>query len=135
MTSVDAQQLQLLHQIQQHTLSNTHVFSLYLVLSLPLPTSWKLNFYHWLTPLISTLSPMWITIILIVGPILVIISLVILIKIILGIIKTVVSMIFKQFSQKRTDKKMIQLIFPSDTSKSAYATEELYTYCTPYLDR
>lgn len=127
MTSVDAQQLQLLHQIQQHTLSNTHVFSLYLVLSLPLPTSWKLNFYHWLTPLISTLSPMWITIILIVGPILVIISLVILIKIILGIIKTVVSMIFKQFSQKRTDKKIIQLIFPSDTSKSAYATEELYT--------
>jgi hypothetical protein len=127
MTSVDVQQLQLLHQIQQHTLSNTHVFSLYLILSLPLPISWKLNFYHWLTPLIATLSPMWMTIILIVGPILGIIFLIILIKIILRIIKTVVPMIFKQFSQKRTDKKIIQLIFPADTSKSAYATEELYT--------
>ncbi|MDD2224754.1 MAG: type IV secretion system DNA-binding domain-containing protein [Candidatus Shapirobacteria bacterium] len=127
MTSVDVQQLQLLHQIQQHTLSNTHVFSLYLILSLPLPISWKLTFYNWLTPLISTLSPMWMTIILVVGPILGIISLIILIKIILGIIKTVVPMIFKQFSQKRTGKKMIQLIFPADTSKSAYATEELYT--------
>ena len=128
MTSVDYQQLQLLHQIQQHLLSKDQIFSLYLVMILPLPVSWRINFYHWLTsPPLSMLSPMWMTVILVAGPILVIISLVILIKIILGITKTVVPMIFSRFSKKRTDKKMIQLIFPADASKSAYATEELYT--------
>jgi hypothetical protein len=128
MTSVDAQQLQLLHQIQQHTLSTTHVFSLYLVLSLPLPISWKLNFYHWLTSLpLPMLSPMWITIILAVGPILLIVLLFVLVKIIWGIMRVVVPLIFSLFASKKTDKKMIQLIFPADTSKSAYATEELYT--------
>jgi len=128
MTSVDAQQLQLLHQIQQHLLSKNQVFSLYLAMILPLPVSWRLNFYHWLTSLpLPMLSPMWMTIILAVGPILVIVSLVILIKIILGITKTVVPMIFSRFSKKRTDKKILQLIFPSDASKSAYATEQLYT--------
>ncbi|MDD3002476.1 MAG: type IV secretion system DNA-binding domain-containing protein [Candidatus Shapirobacteria bacterium] len=128
MTSVDTQQLQLLHQIQQHTLSNTYVFPLYLALILPLPISWKLNFYNWLTSLpLPTLSPMWMTIILVAGPILLIVLLFVLIKAILEIIKTVTPMIFSQFSKKRTDKKIIQLIFPSDTSKSAYATEQLYT--------
>lgn len=97
-------------------------------MSLPLLVSWKLNFYHWLNSLPTPFSsPIGMTIILAVIPILMIVSLLILIKIILGIIKTIVPMIFKQFSQKRNDKKMIQLIFPSDTSKSAYATEELYT--------
>ena len=105
MTSVDNQQLQLLHQIQQHTLSTTHVFSLYLALGLPLPISWKLNFYHWLSSLpMPFSSPVWMTIILVAWPILAIVFLVTLVKIVLGIIKTVVPMIFKQFSQKRTDK-------------------------------
>jgi hypothetical protein len=128
MTSVDYQQLQLLHQIQQHLLSKDQIFSLYLAMKLPLPVSWRLNFYHWLTSLpLPSLSPMWMTIILVAGPILVIISLVILIKIILGITKTVLPLIFSLFASKKTDKKMIQLIFPADTSKSAYATEQLYT--------
>jgi len=128
MTSVDIQQLQLLHQIQQHLLSKDQIFSLYLAMRLPLPVSWRLNFYHWLTsPPLSMLSPMWMTVILVAGPILVIISLVILVKIVLWIIKIVVPLIFSLFASKKTDKKIIQLIFPSDASKSAYATEELYT--------
>jgi len=128
MTSVDYQQLQLLHQIQQHLLSKDQIFSLYLAMRLPLPVSWRINFYNWLTsPPLSTLSPMWMTIILAAGPILVIISLVILIKIVLGITKTVIPMIFSLFASKKTNKKIIQLIFPADASKSAYATEQLYT--------
>jgi hypothetical protein len=128
MTSVDVQQLQLLHQIQQHTLSTTHVFSLYLALALPFPISWKLNFYHWLisSPL-PMLSPMWMTVILAAGPFLVVIFLVILVIIVWWVIKTTAPLIFSLFASKKTDKKVIQLIFPSDTSKSAYATEELYT--------
>jgi len=128
MTSVDYQQLQLLHQIQQHLLSKNQVFSLYLAMILPLPVSWRLNFYHWLTSLpLPMLSPMWMTIILIVGPILLIVLLYVLVKMFLGIMKAVIPLIFSLFARKKTDKKILQLIFPSDASKSAYATEQLYT--------
>jgi len=128
MTSVDYQQLQLLHQIQQHLLSKNQVFSLYLAMMLPLPVYWRLNFYHWLTsPPLSMLSPMWMTIILIAGPILLIVLLYVLVKMFLGIMKVVIPLFFSLFARKKTDKKILQLIFPSDASKSAYATEQLYT--------
>jgi len=73
------------------------------------------------------LSPMWMTIILIVGPILLIVLLYVLVKMFLGIMKAVIPLFFSLFARKKTDKKILQLIFPSDTSKSAYATEQLYT--------
>ncbi len=128
MTPVDYQQLQLLRQIQQHLLSKDQIFSLYLAMILPLPVSWRLNFYHWLTSLpLFSLSPMVITIILVVSPILLIVLLYVLVKTIWGIMKAVIPLFFSLFAKKKTEKKILQLIFPSDASKSAYATEQLYT--------
>jgi hypothetical protein len=128
MTSVDYQQLQLLHQVQQQLLSQDQIFSLYLAMLLPLPVSWRLNFYQWLTslPLFSP-SPLAITIILVVGPILLLILLYVFVKTIWRIMKMAIALFFSLFAKKKTEKKILQLIFPSDTSKSAYATEQLYT--------
>lgn len=126
MISTDYQQLQLLHQIQQHLLSKDQVFSLYLVTVLPLPISWRLNFYNWLTSLpLPALSPMVVTIIVVTGPILLIVFIFVLIKIFLGIIRTVIPILFSLFARENTKKKILQLIFPSDASKSAFATQEL----------
>lgn len=127
MASVDSQQLQLLNQIQQNTLSNGQAFSLYLALLLPLPISWKLSFYHWLTSLPKPFSsPIWMTVLFVLSPILILLFLYILWKIILKLIRSIPK-ILSLFGAKQEIKKTIQLIFPSDTTKSAFATEQLYT--------
>lgn len=127
MDSVDSQQLELLNQLQSNLLSNDQVFSLYVALSLPLPVSWRLAFYHWLTSLPEPFSsPIWMTIIFVLSPVLILLSLFILYKLILKLIRSTPKLL-SLFGGKQETKKTLQLIFPSDTSKSAYATEELYT--------
>lgn len=127
MDSVDSQQLELLNQLQNNLLSNDQVFSLYVALSLPLPVSWRLAFYHWLTSLPEPFSsPIWMTIIFVLSPVLILLSLFILWKLILKLIRNIPK-ILSVFGAKKETKKTLQLIFPADTSKSAYATEELFT--------
>jgi len=128
MTSVDQQQLQLLHQIQQHLLSNNQVFWLYLAMSLPFPVSWRLSFYSFISSLpLPPLSPVAITLLVILGPIGLIIVLYFFLKGLLAVLRLIAPFIISLFKKKEEDKKIIQLIFPADTSKSAYATEQLYT--------
>jgi len=127
MDSVDSQQLELLNQLQSNLLSNDQVFSLYVALSLPLPVSWRLAFYNFLTSLPEPFSsPIWMTIIFVLSPVLILLSLFILYKLILKLIRSAPK-ILSLFGAKQETKKTLQLIFPSDTSKSAYATEELFT--------
>ena len=126
MDSVDSQQLELLNQLQSNLLSNDQVFSLYVALSLPLPVSWRLAFYNFLTSLPEPFSsPIWMTIIFVLSPVLILLSLFILYKLILKLIRSAPK-ILSLFGAKQETKKTLQLIFPSDTSKSAYATEELF---------
>jgi len=127
MDSVDTQQLELLNQLQNNLLSNDQVFSLYVALSLPLPVSWRLAFYNFLTSLPEPFSsPLWMTIIFVLSPVLTLLFLFILWKLILKLIRNIPK-ILSLFGRKREDKKTLQLIFPSDTSKSAFATEQLFT--------
>ena len=125
--AVDIQQLQLLHQIQNHAISASQA-PLLLLMFLPLPISWKLSIYNFLSHLpLPHLSPMAITIIVLVGPILSLVFLYFAVKTILSAIKLFSPVIFKRFTRKDNEKKFLELTFPSDTGKSAYATQQLYT--------
>lgn len=128
LTATDAQQLELLHHIQQHLLSNSQVTYLYFVMHLPLPFAWKLHFYDWLTSLpLPVLSTQAIIILVIGGPILILIVLFILIKLLIALGRLVIPLILSRFGKMPPPKKLIQLTFPAQTSKSAYATEQLFS--------
>ncbi len=127
MDSVDSQQFELLNQIQNNLLGNDQFFSLYLVLSLPLPVSWRLTLYNFLISLPKPFSsPLWLTLIIVLSPLLILLLLFILYKLILKLIRNIPK-ILSLFGAKPETKKTLQLIFPADTSKSAYATEELFS--------
>ncbi|MGI8420049.1 MAG: type IV secretory system conjugative DNA transfer family protein [Candidatus Levyibacteriota bacterium] len=121
------EQLQLMHQIQQHLLTNNQGFLLYAAMSIPLPISWRLILYHFFMTLpIPPLSPMEITILVVLGPFALILFLFILVKLLLWFSRTVVPFIFERFFDKPQENSFLELTFPHDTSKSAYATEQLY---------
>ena len=126
--AVEYQQLQLLHQIQAHAFSNSQMFLLSIIMFSPLPMSWKLAIYNFFTHLpLPNLSPMMITILIAAGPILTLLFLYFVIKFIIYVVKVFAPLVLSRFSKKEDDKKFLELTFPSDTSKSAYATEQLYT--------
>jgi hypothetical protein len=126
--ATEAQQLQLLNHIQSNTLTNTDGLLAFISLGLPLPMSWKLNIYTFLTTLpLPELSPMWITVIVAVGPILTITLLYFLVRYGLQFIRFLVPFILSKFAKHLYEKKFLELTFPHDTDKSAYATKQLYT--------
>ncbi len=126
--TVDQQQLQLLHQIRQHLLSHNQVFLLYIAMALLLPVAWRLNFYHWLTTLpIPPMSPTTITVLTIIGPFLFVATVFLIILKGKDVVKLVLPLFFVPLRKKPSPKELIQLTFPADTGKSAYATEQLYT--------
>jgi len=127
MTSIDYQQLQLIQQVKQHLLSNNQVFLLYIVMAIPMPVSWKLSIYKWLTTLsLPSISPILMIVIIALGPIVSLAVLYFLIKFLIKITNNIVPSIFSLFAKEKPKKKILQLTFPSDTSKSAYATEQFY---------
>lgn len=126
--AVEYQQIQLLHQIQNHALSNSQTFLLWLFLSLPIPMSWRLAIYNYFSHLpLPHISPMALTLLIILGPVFFLVFLYFAVKTIIGLSKILVPLILTRFAKKEDDKKFLELTFPSDTSKSAYATEQLYT--------
>jgi hypothetical protein len=95
---------------------------------LPLPIAWRLAIYNFFATLpLPHLSPFWATIIILVGPILFIVLVFFTTKAILKAIKVAVPLILKRFTKDPSEKTFLELTFPSDTSKSAYATQQLYT--------
>ena len=73
------------------------------------------------------MSPLVMFLVLAVGPISLIISLFLCAKLLLWLFRKLVPLLLFVFDRKKSEKKFIQLTFPSDTSKSAYATEQLYS--------
>lgn len=127
MTTVDQQQLLLLHQIQQHVLSTTHMYVLVLALGLPIPIAWKLAVYNFLVKLpIPPLSPLAFGILVIIGPWLSVALLFGLIWFGIWAIRSFIPFVLSKTPKKPVKQVMLELTFPADTSKSAYATEELY---------
>lgn len=127
MISSDYQEeLQLLHQIQSHALSVPHTYLL-ILLYFPLPISWKLSIYHSLVKFFPPLSPMETTILVLVGPILTIVFLYFTVLLFIRIVRMVIPFVLTRFGRKPKEKTFLELTFPSDTDKSAYATKQLYT--------
>ncbi len=136
-SAADFQQLQLIQQVHNHTLPAWNMYILSLLLWIPgVPIEWKLGVYNFLThiPLLSSLhlSTLWFGILLALGPVGLVIGLAVLILIFVKLIKFVIApLIFLLFGKlgvkpKHEEKTFLELTFPSDTTKSAFATEQLY---------
>src|ERR1035437_7883154 len=120
------QELALIHQLQTHTFSVGHAYLL-ILFGLPLPIHLKLAIYHFFTTLpLPQLSPMQTTVLILVGPILFLIFMYFLVKFVIVLIKTLIPFVLTRFKKTKEEKIFLELTFPSDTSKSAYATEQLY---------
>lgn len=119
---------QLTTQIQNHTVDPISAVILAATLRLPGTLDWKLQFYHWYEPIIKSLhiTPVSETLILFFWPVFIFIPLVILIYLLYRLLKLILSVLFKLFSNKTVAYTLLELTFPSDTSKSAFATEQLY---------
>ena len=120
------QELALIHQLQTHTFSVGHAYLL-ILFGLPLPIHLKLAIYHFFTTLpLPQLSPMQTTVLILVGPILFLIFLYLFVKLVIVLIKTLIPFVLTKFKKTKEEKIFLELTFPADTSKSAYATEQLY---------
>lgn len=133
------QELQLLHQIQNHTMPASHAFLLNWLLNFPLPKSifslqTRLNLYTLLSsphvPILSQLSqhPIIFSVLILAWPIWLLLGLILiyfLMKAFLSLIQTISPILFARFI-KRHPLTFLELIFPSNTAKSALATEQLY---------
>ena len=127
MTTQNSQLLELIHQVNGHQISNLHTLLLSISMSLPVSTAQKLNIYHWLLSLpLPNLTPFQMTILYIVGPATLVVLFFVLILLLLWLVRTVVPFILSRLVKHTNDKKFLQLTFPADTEKSAFATEELY---------
>ncbi len=135
--AADFQQLQLIQQVHNQSLPYWNMYLLSLLLPLPIvPIEWKLGIYNFLAniPLLSSLSlsPFWFGILMILGPIGAVFILALLIfvsvKLIQNVIFPVILLLLGKLGvkPKQGEKTFLELTFPSDTTKSAFATEQLY---------
>lgn len=138
--AVDVQQLQLLQQIQNQQMPFINALILGFLLKFPLPESLfpiqsRLDMYNSLTASSSPVTglfgaqPVAVSILIIFWPLTLILSIVILLiftKILVSLFQTLSPSLFSKFIPI-PGKVFLELTFPSDTSKSAYATQQLYT--------
>ncbi|MFA5932871.1 MAG: type IV secretion system DNA-binding domain-containing protein [Microgenomates group bacterium] len=139
-TATEIQQLQLLHQVQNGQMPIFNDIVLLVLLKFPLPESWfpvqsRLDMYYALTASSSPLSdsvnahPLLSSIFVMFWPLWLILSLLLLyflIKASISFLQVIFPLIFARFLPVQP-KTFFELTFPSDTSKSAYATQQLYT--------
>lgn len=126
--TTEEQLMQLAQQAQNHTLNPLNALVLGLIMQLPAPLDWKLHVYNsfasYLAPI--HLSPMAFTVLIILGPIGLILLLLATAYIIFRLIKWSLPLVFRLSARKKQESVLLELTFPSDTTKSAYATEQLY---------
>lgn len=131
-SSAEAQLIEFAHQWSQGGMTTNKATLFTLAFSLPfIPISWKIAIYHFFSILpIPVISPVWMLIIIIVGPWLLLAGLgfgaYFLFKFTRFIVPLVLATIGKVAS-KIPEQTFFELTFPGDTGKSAYATEQLYT--------
>src|SRR5258708_17691928 len=123
----EAQEQHILHQVQNHTLSINQALYSGLTFSLPIPISWKLAIYNFLNSLpIHTLSPMELTLIITVGPFVIMLLFIISFYFVKYMIKHIIPAIVRMlFLKGQQNHVFLELTFPHDTSKSSYATNQL----------
>lgn len=130
----EVQQLQLLNQVQNGTLPQFDILILNQLLHLPLLSiETKLAIYNFLSslPFVSSihLSQGWFAFVLLMFPLLMLGLLIVSVVIVFYLLRNsplIISFILSRFNNKVEKKTFLELTFPSDTSKSAYATQQLY---------
>ena len=133
-TPADYQQLELLHQLQAGHMPLFNMYLLQQLLAFPLlPLEWKLHLYYFLTslPFVSSihLSPIWLSLLVLLFPSLFLLTLILGAFIIFLLIRNLPGMvrfILSLFGKKNQELAFLELTFPANTTKSAYATEQLY---------
>jgi ABC-type multidrug transport system fused ATPase/permease subunit len=128
MTATDTQIHQLIDQIKNNELSVRDLYLLYLSMQTPGSEAEKIGKYQWLTSLpLPELTPVTFAILIVFGPTLLVVIAVIVAFVIYRLIKNIIPFVLSRFTKSDNQKEFLQLTFPADTSKSAYATEQLYT--------
>ncbi len=130
-------EVELLNKLRYDGLSNGQVLLLYIILSIPfIPLAWKLSLYNTYSgSQLAHLSPYQATLAVILWPFALIIFLILGFIFIRWFLQTIFPFILRRFAKKGLSKTFLQLIFPSDTSKSAYATEQLYVLVHSFARR
>lgn len=125
----ELEQLQILHEIENNAFSNNEALFGALTFPIPLlPISWKLAIYHFLTSLpLPEISPIGIILILTIGPVFMIGFLFFFTKYLLQAIKLTFTLVLSQVVSNPNEKTFLELTFPSNTEKTAFATEQLYS--------
>lgn len=134
-TPADFEILHLLHQVQAHTLPVGNMYLLSFILNIPfLSLDDKLAIYNFLTgnhlPLLSSVHLNVISLMLLwmFGPIIPLLIIGLIIYVTPKVIRRLLKLILKRFfKQELSPKVFLELTFPADTSKSAYATQQLHT--------
>jgi len=113
--------LALLHQIQQQLFSHTHFLLLYVAHLFSLPVT-KLLLYQ-----ISThLAPAQIWSLVLSGPFLVLFLFLILLRLLKKLLHIFFPFVWTKLLDKPQESTFLEVTFPNDTNKSAYATQQLY---------
>ena len=127
-TPLNAQLLQLTYQAQHNLLSVNQMTYLYTILGLPISMEQKLVIYTWLCTLpLPIITPLGFLGIIMFGPLLVLVLSVIIGALLVKAVRTVIPVIVSRVVKADDTKTLIQLTFPAQTSKSAYATEQFYS--------
>ncbi len=136
MTTFSQQEAELLHKLASNTLSPFEGLSL-LIFFIPFISSeWKFHTYLFLTslklPIGSTghLSNTTLTLIFILVPFIsvaLIFFSILILRSLIPILPDALQKLIPKRLRPQDNKVFLELTFPSDTSKSAYATEQLYT--------
>ncbi|HWY78925.1 MAG TPA: DUF87 domain-containing protein [Candidatus Sulfotelmatobacter sp.] len=128
--TTNEQILTLIQQAQNHTLNPLNGVILASLVQLPGSPEWKLQVYRLLAPFLSTLhpSPLTLTVLIILWPELILLFVIVftifLVQSIQAIFPHIMRLVLLQ--RKPEVSSFLELTFPSDTSKSSYATEQLY---------
>lgn len=131
--AVEAQQIQVLHQIQNHTITAKQIYLFLISQSFPFTLfspEVKMHIYHMLLALpIPEISNTTLMLLILFQPIIELLILTILGLIVYWLFrlgKLLLTVIARKFYKEDT-KTFLKVTFPAQTNKSAYATEQLYT--------
>lgn len=124
--ATEAQEIQILHQIQQHAITAYQGYLLFLSFALPLPLSWRLAMYDFFLTLPIQLNVWEFLLILFVAPPVILICLYFLVRLIWSFLQNDFPNLVSKVTQNKDALTFLELTFPSNTTKSAFATEQLY---------
>ncbi len=126
--STTREALQIIQNLHSMTVTNNQALLLAISMQLPGPLERKLALYHLLLKLpLPPLSPVALMTLLVAWPYLLVLCLFIVFVLFRFIIKTFVPFVLSKLPREKVKKVFLELTFPADTSKSAYATEQLYS--------